>query len=141
MKLVERDTIPKEVATEMLCRPGVRLSGKERKMFMAARETHYTSSATARNDDNKVETRIARRFKAASITQLNKWLPRVVRREFSVQNKQSEVAEKLFLAKEGSKERLLLEKAHAALLETLGHIQCVLRGLEDEIESRQARVP
>jgi len=40
----ERDRMPPEVATEMLCEPKAKLSGRERRACMRARETVYPST-------------------------------------------------------------------------------------------------
>lgn len=47
---IERDTMPRQVAIELLCRPGVRMTMRERKTFMQALEAHHTSTRPARDD-------------------------------------------------------------------------------------------
>lgn len=46
---VVRDTMPRQVALELLCRPGVRMTNRERKTFMQALEVHHTSTRPARD--------------------------------------------------------------------------------------------
>ena len=68
------DNMPAAVATEMLCRPGVRMTNTERKQFHDARALHFVSTRTAKPEGEK----LAAKLKTASMNQLGKWLKRVI---------------------------------------------------------------
>lgn len=67
---VTRDTMPREVAVEMLCAGG--LSNRLRKNCFDALGTHYRSVQTA----TPGVTKQARRFKTATLIQLDRWFRR-----------------------------------------------------------------
>lgn len=73
---IERDTIPSEVAAEMLCEPRARMTNRMRKNCLAARETHYASVLTR----TPGATKLAARLHTAKLTQLGSWLRRSVSR-------------------------------------------------------------
>ena len=47
---VEHDCIPRAVTLEMLCRPGVRMTNKERKLYIQSLEIHHVSTRRPRAD-------------------------------------------------------------------------------------------
>lgn len=76
---VERDHMPRQVAREMLCAPG--LSNRMRKNCFDALATHYVSQLKSKPG----ETKLANRFKRSSLTQLEKWISRVIFRRAKTQ--------------------------------------------------------
>jgi hypothetical protein len=74
--LIERDHVPVEVATEMLCvlAGQGRMTNRQRKTFMAAREKHYAAQTSPVPGSYK----LAAKFRTAELTQLGKWLNRAI---------------------------------------------------------------
>jgi hypothetical protein len=75
-EVINRDTMPAEVALEMLTDPKVRLTNRMRKNCLAARETHYASVSTRTPGAAK----LAARLRTKKLTQLGNWLRRSVQR-------------------------------------------------------------
>lgn len=61
LQRVERDHIPTQVATEMLCRGGAMMANKDRKLYMRARENHYES--TRQPKGNRRQEILAKRLR------------------------------------------------------------------------------
>jgi hypothetical protein len=78
---VDFDRMPYEVATEMLADPRARMTNRERKECMRARETRYQSTRTAKPVAGKLENR----FDSASFAQLSRWNRRAVNRRRDAQ--------------------------------------------------------
>lgn len=78
---IERDTMPSEVATELLCEPKAHLTARVRKNCCSARETHYVSVRERKPGATKLATRLS----AAKLTQLGKWLRRSIHRRAGTQ--------------------------------------------------------
>lgn len=62
LQRVERDHIPTQVATELLCRGGAMMANKDRKLYMRARETHYESSRQPK--ENRRQQILANRLRS-----------------------------------------------------------------------------
>ena len=78
-EVIERDTMPSEVATEQLL--GVsgglgRMTNRQRKTFQSARETHYVSVVPRKPG----ATKLAARLSTAELAQLGRWLRRSIYR-------------------------------------------------------------
>jgi len=94
-RLLERDHMPKQIATDMLLN-SQRLSNTMRKTCMRARENHYVSVQTKEAGIYK----IARRFQRATLQQLGKWLRRAQqRRNDTAASLRSLKKDKAFLAR------------------------------------------
>ena len=78
---IQRETMPAEVALEMLCRPGVRMTNRERKSYWDARTTRYQSTLKAKPLDDV----LAFRLHSVKMAQLNKWFTRCVNRRKQLQ--------------------------------------------------------
>jgi len=72
---IDFDAPPIEVATEMLCDNRARLTARQRKTFMAARETRYIARFP---ESTPGTTKLASRFESAKLSQLGKWLRRAL---------------------------------------------------------------
>src|SRR6266568_258895 len=88
---LNRNLLPKEVAIEMLTRPGVKLSGAERRMFRDALEKHFTSIL----QEKPREIKLAFKLQHSTWAQLNKWLKRTNLRHTTMQKRYSLFAEKV----------------------------------------------
>lgn len=58
MKQIEADTMPVEVATEMLATPGVRMTNRERKLYQLARVMRFSSEVKQKNPGVKLAERL-----------------------------------------------------------------------------------
>jgi hypothetical protein len=76
-----RDSMPAEVATELLVAPKTRLTNQQRKVYQAARQTSYESVFEAKT----VEDKLAGKMRSASWNQLLKWNKRSIDRRADVQ--------------------------------------------------------
>lgn len=123
---IERDHMPRQVAREMLCAPG--LSNRMRKNCFDALSTHYVSQLKSKPG----EAKLANRFKAAKLTQLEKWLSRVI---FRRANTQKQYLKAMKLGDTPMKRALLAALDYKAQLLDLTR-EC----LEDELEKRLTRV-
>jgi hypothetical protein len=133
MKLLERDSIPRGVAVEMLCN-NVHKTNKERKMFRAALENHYVSEIAKKPRSEQIAFRLRR----CTITQLAKWLKRTKRRHASVQRVYSKTAATVSDLPEGDKLRARAERTLFALRVAGGALEESLSALEDEQDRREA---
>lgn len=140
---VEQDGMPKEVATEMLCRPGVRLTNRERKMYQRARCTVYKSTL----EKFSLADRVAIRLQGVTWEQLNRWLLRHQAREKIVQtaySKTQEAAEKLAAETVTEENKVILAAKRVVLQRILAGLQMrgsthqlIIDALETEIDRRQ----
>jgi hypothetical protein len=138
MKILERDTLPPQVATEMLTRPGVRLTGKERRMYQKAREIHYVSEVVKKDPAEKLKFKL----KNVKLEQLNKWHRRSERRYMKVQRQHA--ALEAFLAAQPESpmptpQQLIARRNLAAVEMIGGQLESLLTGLELEADDRRAR--
>jgi hypothetical protein len=81
LEKIQFDHMPIEVATEMLCSPQARMTNRERKECLRARENHYQSTRVAKPVHGKLENR----FDYASFAQLNRWNRRATNRRRDAQ--------------------------------------------------------
>lgn len=140
---VEQDGMPKEVATEMLCRPGIRMSNRERKQYQRARVTVYKSTL----EKFSLADRVAIRLKGCTWEQLNRWLLRHTTRERLVQqaySKANEAAEKLAAETVTEENKVILAAKRVVLQRIMAGLQMrgsthqlIIDAIETEIERRQ----
>lgn len=71
IRKAEFDHMPAQVATEILCKPGARITNKERKTLMRARETRYESALPSR--ESRHAEILSNRLKGRTWAQLIKW--------------------------------------------------------------------
>lgn len=134
LRLLDRDVIPSQVAIEMLCRPLVHMSSRERRVFRNALETHFVSTLEQKPREEKLTFKL----KNSSWAQLNKWLKRTNTRYFNMQKRYSVRAEKVAGFKDGTPEKILGERALAAFGMVMGSVGEALELLETEVETRSA---
>lgn len=140
---LEVDTIPRQVAVEMLCRPGVRMTNKERKLFRGALETHYAS--TRKPKTSRQAEVLAARLRLRPWATLCRWLKRcntrraLVQEAFQIGTKRKAKLE----AKTGKPnqsevlEILQLDRAIAGLNLRAARLDAVWDGVTEEIARRQ----
>jgi hypothetical protein len=76
--------MPKTVATEILCKPGAKLSNRDRKVLMRARETRYEADIDI-DQEQRVEHRLAFRMAQKPWATLCRFKKRCTTRRFLVQ--------------------------------------------------------
>lgn len=131
-----RDVIPKEVAIEMVATPGVKLSGRERRMFLKSLEKHYVSVVNKKPREEK----LAFKLQHCSWKQLNAWLNRTAKRFALAQSNYSKKAEEVARQDEKSKGRILGEKFLAQWALIISGINQNLDLLETEKERRENNI-
>lgn len=143
LQKVERDVMPRQVAIELLCRPGVRMTNKERKTYVRALETHYTSTRPSR-DDRRTDI-LAKRLRNRSWLHLIKRDKRcrntraLMQQAYVVGKRQLEKLEK----REGKPDQkemlqiLFLQRQIAALELKAAEIDLAWDCLTDEIDRRK----
>ena len=57
MKEIKTDKMPREVATEMLCAPGARITNRMRKNFQHARQKEFASELVRKPVGEKIRSR------------------------------------------------------------------------------------
>lgn len=135
-------TVNRDVATELLCTPGIRMTNRERKNLKLARETDVTPK---RFDALGIEHRLEYRLGQRNWGQLCKWHKRATARRKDIQAKVQTVVRRQ--AKLGAKtgppadaeiqELLALNQLFAALNARGSVIETFLNGVEEEIALRQ----
>lgn len=130
---LERDAMPREVATELLCSPKVKSSNRERKVWNEARATMFASTRISSPEQQKVATRLQSR----SWQQLNTLLRRVTERRATTQR------HFLFLKKQAEKltEKdkpllVLLERQMASLDLHAAGLDSLREAVDEEVERR-----
>lgn len=147
VKPEERDTMPAEVATEMLCDPKVRLSNTVRKTCCSARHKVFPSVAPIVLDKESGEYQYMEvkkrygRYQPHLLTwaQLHKWHKRLVATRLSYQRKWEKLVAKRD-AEENEDKKAALQK----LIDGVDHvvtsvIDVRIDLLEDEIDSRRKK--
>jgi len=123
---VERDTMPRQVATEMLSDPRVRMTNRMRKTFRDARARHFVST----REKTPILSKLAAKLKLRSFQALTKWLARANVRRAAGQRAYLRAGEDTTLAAP-------VREALLALLEVkVAEIDLLIDGLETEILSR-----
>lgn len=130
----ERSVMPREVALEMLTRPKVKLSGRERRMYRDALEKHFTSTL----EQKPREVKLAFKLQHSTWAQLNKWLKRTKLRYFTMQKRYSRFAEKVAGFKDNSPEKKVGEAKLSAFLVIMSLCGEALDCIETEIDRRSA---
>lgn len=132
--IVQRDTMPAQVAIEMLTGPKVRLTGRERRMFRDALVTYYLSDL----EKKPTEVKLTFKLQHSTFAQINKWLKRVSARYADMQRRYSKRAELVASYQEDSPQRVLGTRQLEAFLEVIGKTAEILEALETEVETRVA---
>jgi hypothetical protein len=140
---VEFDHMPTDVATALLC-TSPRLTNRERKNYMAARVTRYTST----RQPKPIEEKLNQKFQRATANQLRKWLKRAnthradTQAAYLLAQKQHAKLSAMPVNPESPEQiqitakLLFLDKAMSALAVKAGQIDTFRDNLEDEIERR-----
>jgi hypothetical protein len=134
--------LTKEVATELLCTPGLAMSNKERKKFQRAR---WTILNPEKFDSLGIEHRLEYRLCQKNWRQLCKWLRRAQGRrqdaqaKFQIlQRRQKKLGEKVGPPSDSDiQEILLLQQAVAALNAKSTVLDIFTDAVETEIKRRQ----
>jgi hypothetical protein len=125
VRLAPRDSMPAEVATELLVAPKTRLTNQQRKVYQQARQTSYESVFEAKT----VEDKLANKMRSASWNQLLKWNKRSIDRRADVQT-----AYLLALRRRGSLQEKTVdpkdEKANMEIQVQLAVLNRAIAGLE-----------
>lgn len=143
LQRVERDHMPAQVATEMLCRGGAMMTNKDRKLYMRARENHYES--TRQPKENRRQQILANRLRSRPWSFLVSRNRRCINIRGEVQH--AYVVGNRHLAKLKEKTGkpdprevmaiLLLERQMAALEVKAKELDMAWECLTDEMERRQ----
>jgi hypothetical protein len=128
-RLLERDHMPKQIATDMLLN-SQRLSNTMRKTCMRARENHYVSVQTKEAGIYK----IARRFQRATLQQLSKWLRRA-------QQRRTDTAASLRSLKKDKSRPEEIQRSLAGILENrIEAFSQAIDTLQTELKSRHENI-
>lgn len=127
MKKIERDGMPKEVATEMLCSPWRRMTNRERKTYAEARQTVWVSE----QERKPLALRMRNRAAARPIAWLDRERSRAMKHRRGVQMKYESLMK---LAPNP-----IIERFVAALNLRAGHLDTVMDAINDEIRMRLAK--
>jgi len=134
VQLAERSVMPREVAVEMLTRPKVVLSGKDRRMFRDALEKHFTSTL----EQKPREVKLAFKLQHSTWAQLNKWQKRTNARYSTMQKRYSRFAAKVAGFADDTPEKKVGEAKREAFLIIMSLCGEALECIETEIETRAA---
>lgn len=132
--LVDRDVMPRQVAVEMLARPGVRLTSRDRRMYRDALANYFSSTLTQK----PLETKLAFKLQHSTWAQLNKWLKRVTKRYTAMNKRYSEFQAKLADMKNDDPKKLLMLRTIAAFEVIMEQVRISLECLENEHDRRAA---
>jgi hypothetical protein len=127
-KLVERDMMPEQVATDLLCTLE-RLTNQQRKIYQDARVRVFQAVETRK----PVEVKLASRMTTAKLSQLGKWISRTAKRRRGLQRKY-EVAIKL--PEETTKQQLLKQRLVAGLDVMAARMDLVVDAIQNELDGR-----
>jgi len=125
-KQIERDTMPKQVATDMLCTAGIPMTSQVRKAYEDARCVLFCSL----QEKKPAEVKLQSKFMEATVTQLSKWKKRCDKSRRGVQRKY-ETAQKL--PEETQLQQLMKARLIAALDLAAARLDLVLNGIEDAL--------
>lgn len=132
--------MPAAVATEMLARPGVRMTNRERKTYQDARVSHFVSTRTAKPEEEK----LAGKLRTANMNQLGKWLKRVISGRAQAQTAftrlQNQEQKRKDEQGDNFKPNPLIEKLFAALDLKAAQFDIMREHLEAEVENRKGIV-
>jgi hypothetical protein len=134
--------ITKEVATELLCTPGLRMTNKERKQFHRAR---WTLLNPEKFDPLGIEHRLDYRLCQRNWKQLCKWLKRATTRRRDaqakfqiIQRRQEKLGKKTGQPSDSDiQELLVLQQATAALNAKARILDIFIDAVESEIGKRR----
>lgn len=139
MKILERDTVPYEVATEILGKPGAHMSNRERKMFQKSRELHYVSEIECKPREDKLKFK----FENCSWEQLLRWTRRIVARHVLLTKQVNALMTRISKLPETTDRekaiKLFAERRLAMVRVVLGNIAETRACLEREYDERSAR--
>ena len=125
MKEIKTDKMPREVATEMLCTPGARITNRMRKNFQHARQKEFASELTRKPVGEKIRNRARLRSIA--------WLSR----ERGRSQKQRRGAQRRYEKLQAIDPKNPVIEARIAALDLLAnHLDLVTDVLNDEIRYR-----
>lgn len=137
------DNMPAPVATEMLCRPSVRMTNRERKTYQDARAFHFVTTRERKPEEEK----LAAKLKTASMNQIGKWLKRVISGRVQAQQAFVRIQKHEQTAKEiAETEKIeytlspLIQRAMAALELKAAQFDIMREHLEAEISNREQRI-
>lgn len=122
---IARDTMPRDIATDSLL--STKISSSFRRACLNARETHYQAT----QQRIPAETKLARRYKAAKLNQLDKWF----RRGLSQKNKIT----LSLIAAMGLPEGKIKTQLKNTLTIMKAALETQLVCLQDEISDRESR--
>lgn len=134
LREADRDVVPREVAVEMLSRPLVRMSSRDRRMFRKSLEAQFVSTLEKKPREAKLEFKL----KNSSWAQLNKWLKRTTVRYAQMQSRYSKLAAKVAGYNDNTPEKIMGERSLAAAQLVIGNVGQALECLETEVELRAA---
>ncbi len=124
MKELERDTMPKEVATELLTDRKARLTNRMRKNCRDARAKHFISDA----ERKPVAEKIAAKLKSRGLAWIGREISRAQRRRAGLQRRYTSL----------TGDNPVIAARRAAIDVLANHIDIFLDCAETEIESRRA---
>lgn len=127
MKRIEKDHIPVEVATEMLTTKGARMSNRERKMYLRARQTEWAAGVPRKPLAEKLAARTAGRGIA--------WLGRELRRA----GKHRRGVQRLYEGLARFENTPVIARHRAILDLRAGHLDTVMDVIQDTIRFRLNR--
>lgn len=122
---IVRDTMPRDIATDSLL--STKIFSSFRRACLNARETHYQATQQRK----PVETKLARRYKAAKLNQLDKWF----RRGLSQKNKVT----LSLIAAMGLPEGKIKTQLKNTLTIMQSALETQLVCLQDELADRESR--
>jgi hypothetical protein len=131
MKKTERDSMPREVAIEMLCQQ--KLSNRERKVCMAALHTYHESEQQRKPVDQKVASKLTK----ATLAQLGKWLKRAIARRADTQRAYLLLARRAQKFSDEEKRPHLLATQHA--MQVLDGKAAMLDTFREAVENEVTR--
>jgi hypothetical protein len=137
IKRAEMDHMPREVATEMLCAPKARSTNRERKIWFAARATHWEGTT----EPKPLEVKVANRLKCCKWEQLTKWLKRTLERRRAVQGVFQQVKKahaKLEVNEENKVALAIMERQLAGLDLQAVSLDAFRDALDSEIDRRES---
>lgn len=140
---IEVDSMPRQVAVEMLCRSN-RLTNREHKLYMGALETHYTSTRPAKT--TRQDAVLSARLRLRPWATLCRWLKRcndrraLVQEAFQLASKhKAKLDVKTGKPNEGEVlEILQLNKAIAGLNLRAARLDKVWEAVTEEMKRRQS---
>jgi 3-methyladenine DNA glycosylase Tag len=137
LKIVDKDHLPKEVATEMLCAPLAHSTNSERKTWREARATVFESKRVAIPQEQKVSVRL----QSLTWEKLDRRLHRVcatrenAQRAYKLFQRRGTVLDSRVPAQKTT--LVLLERQMSAIELHVAGLDALWEAIENEIERRQ----